>query len=59
MDQISVNIPTKMSVSNNSAAPLENSISIETLANRMNKYILVNSINTYTSKDKGNLQYYT
>ena len=25
----------------------------------MNKYILVNSINTYTSKDKGNLQYYT
>ena len=59
MDQISVNIPTKMSVSNNSTAPLENSISTETLANNINIETLVNSINLYPSKYIEHLQYHT
>ena len=52
MDQTSVNTPTNISVRNTNTAPLDNSISTETLSKRINVEILINNINPDTSKDQ-------
>ena len=56
MDQIIVNIPQKMPASNIIPAPLDNSISTETLVNRIRIQILDNNIKSDPSKYIENLQ---